>query len=93
MKNTAAKTTGDKVAYGFVRTVPMTFDEVVECTRDALLSEGFGVLSETRMDEKFKEKLGVDFRKYVILGTCNPPLVVQRATLRRISRQRKFSAT
>lgn len=52
----------------------MSFDDAVEHTREVLKSEGFGVLSEIRMDEKFKEKLGVDFRKYVILGACNPPL-------------------
>ncbi len=60
--------------YGFTRTIDAAFDEVVERTREALKQEGFGVLSEIRMDEKLKEKLGVDFRRYVILGACNPPL-------------------
>lgn len=60
--------------YGFERTVSGGFEETVERTREALKNEGFGVLSEIRMDEKLKEKLGVDFRKYVILGACNPPL-------------------
>ena len=60
--------------YGFSRMVDMTFDDAVERTRDVLAKEGFGVLSEIRIDEKLKEKLGVDFRRYVILGACNPPL-------------------
>ena len=60
--------------YGFSRTVDTAFDDVVERTREALKQEGFGVLSEIRLDEKLKEKLGVDFRRYVILGACNPPL-------------------
>lgn len=60
--------------YGFSRTVDAAFDEATERTREALKQEGFGVLSEIRLDEKLKEKLGVDFRRYVILGACNPPL-------------------
>ena len=60
--------------YGFSRTIDAAFDEVAERTREALKVEGFGVLSEIRLDEKLKEKLGVDFRRYVILGACNPPL-------------------
>ena len=60
--------------YGFSRTVDAAFDEATERTREALKEEGFGVLSEIRLDEKLKEKLGVDFRRYVILGACNPPL-------------------
>lgn len=74
MENAAAKKTVDKFNYGFSREVPLIFDEAVERTREVLKTEGFGVLSEIRMDEKFKEKLGTDFRKYVILGACNPPL-------------------
>lgn len=60
--------------YGFSRTVDAAFDDAVELTRDALKNEGFGVLSEIRLNEKLKEKLGVDFRRYVILGACNPQL-------------------
>ena len=60
--------------YGISRTINAAFDEAAERTREALKTEGFGVLSEIRLDEKLKEKLGVDFRRYVILGACNPPL-------------------
>jgi len=61
-------------SYGISRTVEMEFDETVEKTRNAHQAEGFGVLSEIDIDEKLKEKLGVDFRRYKILGACNPPL-------------------
>jgi uncharacterized protein (DUF302 family) len=64
----------EKQKYGFSRTVEMNFEEATEKTREALKAEGFGVLSEIRLDEKLKEKLGVDFRRYVILGACNPSL-------------------
>lgn len=60
--------------YGFSRVFDVPFDEAVAKVREALGLEGFGILSEIRIDEKLKEKLGVDFRRYVILGACNPPL-------------------
>lgn len=66
--------TAMELNYGFSRTIDAAFDDAAERTREALKTEGFGVLSEIRIDEKLKEKLGVDFRRYVILGACNPPL-------------------
>jgi uncharacterized protein (DUF302 family) len=60
--------------YGFKRTIDADFEQTIERTKEALKKEGFGVLSEIRIDEKLKEKLGVDFRRYLILGACNPSL-------------------
>ncbi len=60
--------------YGFSKTVDVSFGEAVEKARAALKEEGFGVLSEIDIKEKLKEKLDVDFRRYVILGACNPSL-------------------
>ena len=58
--------------YYFSKTLTASFDEAVQRTTDALKTEGFGIISEINMHEKFKEKLGIDFKKYRILGACNP---------------------
>ncbi len=50
------------------------FEEALEHVKGDLKANGFGVLSEINLHEKFKEKLDVDFRKYTILGVCNPQL-------------------
>lgn len=60
------------MGYYFSKTLKMPFQEAVERTIAALKQHGFGVL--TRIDVKYtlKEKIGADFRPYVILGACNP---------------------
>ena len=58
--------------YYFSKMIICNFDEAIIRVTEVLKSEGFGIISEIRMHEKLKEKLGVDFKKYTILGACNP---------------------
>ena len=69
--------------YGISTTVDLAYGEAVERTKEALATEGFGVLSEIDIAKALKEKLDVDFRPYVILGACNPPLAHQALTAER----------
>ncbi len=58
--------------YYFTTILQASFDEAITKTIEALKTEGFGIVSEIDMQAKLKEKLGVDFKKYKILGACNP---------------------
>jgi uncharacterized protein (DUF302 family) len=58
--------------YAFTRVLSASYEDTISKVRDALKEEG-GVLTEINVKETLKKKLGVDFRKYVILGACNPP--------------------
>ena len=59
--------------YGIQKKLDLKFEEALDQVLEALKSEGFGVLTRIDIHEKLKEKLGVDFKKYVILGACHPP--------------------
>lgn len=64
--------------YGFeTRIEGVGYGDAVQQVTDALKKEGFGVLFEIDVKEILKKKLDVDFRRYVILGACNPPLARQ----------------
>src|SRR5450756_1629761 len=69
------------MAYYFTKTVARSFDETLAKLTDELKKEGFGILTEIDVKETLKEKLNVDFRRYKILGTCNPPLAHRALTI------------
>lgn len=60
------------INYGFTKEVKLPFEEVIAVVTEELKKEGFGILTRIDVQEKFKEKLDIDFKKYVILGACNP---------------------
>ena len=59
--------------YAFSRILDTSYKDAISRVTAALKEEGFGVLTEIDVKETLKKKLGLDFRKYVILGACNPP--------------------
>jgi uncharacterized protein (DUF302 family) len=58
--------------YYFTTILNKRFEEAINSVTEALKAEGFGIVSTIDMQAKLKEKLGVDFKKYTILGACNP---------------------
>ena len=58
--------------YYITKKIDATFEQAIDRVKESLGIEGFGVLSEINLHDKFKEKLNVDFRRYTILGACNP---------------------
>lgn len=63
-----------KTSYAFGKIFDAPFKEIEQKVRKELAGEGFGIMTEINVQDKFREKLGKDFRDYVILGACNPPL-------------------
>lgn len=59
--------------YYFNKTINGDFNNVIERVTEALKNEGFGILTEIDVKETLKKKLDIDFKKYSILGACNPP--------------------
>ena len=60
------------MSYNISKKVEGTFDEAIKKVTEELKKEGFGIISEIDLKDKFKEKLNIDFRNYKILGACNP---------------------
>lgn len=60
--------------YGLRISMPVAYDEAVARATEALKSQGFGVLTTIDVQQTLKTKLNREFRRYVILGACNPPL-------------------
>jgi uncharacterized protein (DUF302 family) len=67
-----------EIRYALVKELPeMGYDDAVAKATELLAEEGFGVLTEIDVKETLKKKLDVDFKRYVILGSCNPELAHQ----------------
>jgi len=66
--------------YGFSKMVDMSYEQTIEKVTAELKKEGFGVLTSIDVKETLKQKINVDFKKYTILGACNPP-IAHRALL------------
>ena len=59
--------------YAFNTVLDISYEDAISKVKNALKEEGFGVLTEIDVKETLKKKLGIEFRKYVIMGACNPP--------------------
>ncbi len=58
--------------YGYKKESNLSYENTIEKVREELKKEGFGVLTEIDVKETLKQKINVDFNKYIILGACNP---------------------
>jgi len=65
------------MSYYFNKTLDISFDEAIARVTEELKKEGFGVLTDIDVQSTLKKKLDVNFRKYRILGACNPHFAYQ----------------
>jgi uncharacterized protein (DUF302 family) len=68
---------GAIMSYGISKTANLSYDQAVLKVTEELQKEGFGILTTIDVKETLKKKLNVDFKKYVILGACNPPFAYE----------------
>jgi uncharacterized protein (DUF302 family) len=61
------------MTYGISKTTSLPYQQAVDKVTEELKKEGFGVLTTIDVKETLKKKLDVDFKRYIILGACNPP--------------------
>jgi len=66
-----------KMSYYFDKKMEISYEKALARVTEELKKEGFGILTEIDVKETLKKKLDVDFRKYTILGACNPPFAYQ----------------
>jgi uncharacterized protein (DUF302 family) len=71
--------------YYFSKKVDLPFEETLSKVIQELQNEGFGVLTEIDVQATLKKKLSMDFRKYKILGTCNPPFAYEALKIERLN--------
>lgn len=69
------------MAYYLETTVDLAFDDAIARTREALKAERFGVITEINIQDTLKNKIDIDFRRYTILGACNPSLAYEALQL------------
>ncbi len=62
------------MGYGYKRVINDSFENVEIRTRESIMEQGFGILTEVNVKDTLKTKLDVEFSKYMILGVCNPPI-------------------
>ena len=69
--------------YGYQKTIDLTFENVNEKIRESLMKVGFGIITEIDVQRTFKEKLGIDYERFQILGACNPGLAIKALNIER----------
>jgi uncharacterized protein (DUF302 family) len=67
----------ENMSYSFSKKVVLSYEKTIEKVTEELKKEGFGVLTEIDVKDTLKKKLNVEFKKYKILGACNPPFAYQ----------------
>ena len=61
------------ISYGFRKEIDLPFEKAEQVVAEELKKEDFGILTKIDIREKFKEKLGIEFKNYLIIGACSPP--------------------